>query len=369
MSVSTRASGNRLVLSPREDLVAGGPARDFEWSVQELFKTGYRHLVIDLRGVPSIDSAGVRALVRGLTTSQRLEGSFALVAPNASVRAVLQTAHLESVFPIFDSIEPAVARRWPWKQIRLAAAGLLLVAVLVAAGTWQGAPSALERLFPSAGSSGQGFRTHLQPFAELLKLMAAAAIGMLVTAVRRWQRSARLQTRSMEQAQVLLCVSGAMMMIIIGDSVARAFGIAGAAAIVRFRTPVEDPEDITVLFLLMGLGMSAGLGAFAVAGLATAFLCVLLLVLDRAGTPKPRTMMVEVEADGREFPSAHVQSVFARHGVVFEPREISQGKTVAVRYHATLAPSQSLEELSERLVSDGRAGVKSVSWEPPRKTD
>ncbi len=346
--MSTRAMGNRMVLSPREDLVAGGPARDFESSVQELFKAGYRHLVTDLSGVPSIDSAGVRALVRGLTTSRRLEGSFVLVGPNANVRGVLQTAHLDTVFPILDSIALAVARRWPWKELRLAVVGSLLVAALVAAGTWPVAPGA---------------------FGELLKLVAAAAIGLLMTEVRKLQRRARIQTRSMEQAQVLLCVSGAMMMIIIGDNVARAFGIAGAAAIIRFRTPVEDPEDITVLFLLMGLGMSAGLGAFAVAGLATAFLCILLLVLDSAGVSKPRAMMVEIEADGRDFPSAHVQSVFARHGVVFEPREVSQGKAVAVRYHAALDPSQSLEELSERLVSDGKAGVKSVAWEPPRKSD
>ena len=58
-----------------------------------------------------------------------------------------------------------------------------------------------------------------------------------------------------------------MMMIIIGNSLARAFGIAGAAGIVRFRTPVDDPKDVTILFLLMGLGMATGLGAFAVAGL------------------------------------------------------------------------------------------------------
>ena len=62
----------------------------------------------------------------------------------------------------------------------------------------------------------------------------------------------------MEQAQTLLCVSGAMMMIIIGNSLARAFGIAGAASIIRFRTPVDDPKDVTILFLLMGLGMSVG---------------------------------------------------------------------------------------------------------------
>ena len=75
---------------------------------------------------------------------------------------------------------------------------------------------------------------------------------------------------------MLLCVSGAMMMIIIGNSLARAFGIAGAASIIRFRTPVDDPKDVTILFLLMGLGMSSGLGAFAVAGLGTAFLCIAL---------------------------------------------------------------------------------------------
>lgn len=366
MSVSTRVRGNRLVLSPHEALVAGGPAAEFESSVQELFRAGYRHIVTDLSELPAIDSAGVRALVRCLTTSRRLEGSFALVAPSAEVRAVLAAARLDSVFPIFDSIELALARHWPWRQLRLAAVGLAFVVTLVALEARPGAPGHVPG-FLHVPEPGEDLLASQNPFGALLKLGVAAAIGALVTAVRRWQRRPRLQTRSMEQAQVLLCVAGAMMMIIIGNSVARAFGIAGAAAIIRFRTPVEDPEDITVLFLLMGLGMSAGLGAFAVAGLATAFLCVLLLVLDRAGSPQSRTMMVEVEANGKEFPSAHVQGVFARSGIVFEPREVSQGKTVSVSYLATLESGQSLEELSDLLLSGGNAGVKSVSWERPRK--
>ena len=67
-------------------------------------------------------------------------------------------------------------------------------------------------------------------------------------------------------AQILLCVSGAMMMVLINDSLARAFGIAGAASLVRFRTPVDDPRDAAVMFLLIGLGMASGLGAFMLAG-------------------------------------------------------------------------------------------------------
>lgn len=164
---------------------------------------------------------------------------------------------------------------------------------------------------------------------------------------------------------MLLCVSGAIVMIIIGDSVARAFGIAGAASIIRFRTPVEDPKDITILFLLMGLGMAAGLGAFGVAGLATAFLCVLLLALDRLPSDqRPREMVVELVAEGRDFPVVHVESVFARNGVIFEPRDVSQGKDAAVKYHVSMDPAgrsrRCAQAVFERRVRAGRPGDAGV---------
>ena len=76
------------------------------------------------------------------------------------------------------------------------------------------------------------------------RLGAAALIGLAVTAVQR--HSARTPTAAMHHAQVLLCVSGALMMVLINDSLARAFGIAGAASLVRFRTPVDDPRDAAV---------------------------------------------------------------------------------------------------------------------------
>jgi uncharacterized membrane protein YhiD involved in acid resistance len=203
-----------------------------------------------------------------------------------------------------------------------------------------------------------------QPFLELAKLIVAALIGVLLTAIH--QPASRERGRSMEQAQILLCVSGAMMMIIIGNSLVRGFGIAGAASIIRFRTPVDDPKDVTILFLLMGLGMSTGVGAFAVAGLGTAFLCILLAALDQLRDLKPRSMIVEIVADGREFPVDHVQGVFARHKIVFEPREISQGDEVTVEYHTTLDPRVSLEEISAQLMAPGK-GVQSVSWEKPKR--
>ncbi len=222
-------------------------------------------------------------------------------------------------------------------------------------------PPAFPAAAPSAATAA------LQPFTELAKLLAAAAIGMLVTAIHSPTVPDRPLGRSMRHAQILLCVSGAMMMMIIGNSLVRAFGIAGAASIIRFRTPVEDPKDITIIFLLMALGMACGIGAFAVAGLSTAFLCLFLLFLDRRAEHRARSLMIEIEAEGRDFPTDHVQSVFARNRVVFEPREVSQAKETIVTYHASVGPNQSLEDLSTQLMAGGTAGVKSVSWEVPKK--
>jgi len=99
------------------------------------------------------------------------------------------------------------------------------------------------------------------------------------------------------------------------------------------------------------------------------FLCLVLVVLNRIGARRPRAMMVEVEADGREFPTSHVQSVFARNHVIFEPREVSQGKELSVRYYTLLDADQSLENLSEQMMDEGKAHVKSVSWELPKKSE
>jgi anti-sigma B factor antagonist len=203
MAVPTKVTGEGLVLSPREELVAGGPAEEFERRLQSLFQAGYRRLVTDLSGVTRIDSAGIRALVRGLTTSQRLGGSFTLVAPSPEVLTVLQLARLDSVFAIFDRVGPALAKRWPWRTVALVAGGTLLAAALAMGGPWtaQFLPDAVRQWLPGV-EVAPDVRAPWQPFVEFGKLVLAALVGVTVTAVHRRYRHERPQTRSMEQAQV-----------------------------------------------------------------------------------------------------------------------------------------------------------------------
>lgn len=252
----------------------------------------------------------------------------------------------------------------------LVASALALAAGLVWLGTRipfpaRAAPAPNQLSLELLASDGPAVHFGLQA----LKLIFAALIGAVVSAVHRRYPGDKPIARSLAQAQVLLCVAGALMMIIIGDSLARALGIAGGATIVRFRTPVEDPKDTTVLFLLLGLGMACGLGAFAVAGFGTGFLCVCLALLDFVGERQRRAMLLTMVAPGPEFPTDYVNRLLAAYQIHFEPREVGQhGQKATVCYYCTLDPDTPLQRLSEQLMDPDAAGLKSVSWEMPRRT-
>ena len=369
MTARTAAQlGTPIVLTPTEGLLAGGSAEAFERELQDLFKRGYRHLVVDLSAAPSIDSAGVRSLVRGHSTARRQGAMFRLVSPAPVVLEVLQRSKLADVFEIAASVDAALARPLPRREMAIAAAGVGLCVGLIWIGlVWPPTLSIVAGIADAGANPLQSADSERwAPLVAFGKLAAAGLIGVLVTTIHEPAATEHVPSRSLAQSQVLLCVAGALMMLIIGNSLARAFGVAGAASIVRFRTPVDDPKDATTLFILMALGMSVGLGTFAVAGFGTGFLCLMLVAFGRASKRQARRMNVEVVAEGPTFPSRQVEEVLARNQIVFEPHEISQGKQPTVKYQTWMDPRTSLDDLSQQLMRDA-TGVVEVSWQHPKR--
>jgi hypothetical protein len=198
----------------------------------------------------------------------------------------------------------------------------------------------------------------------IARLTFAAAIGLVLAAVHKAFRRSRTAGCSLGRAQTLMCLAGALTMILIDNSVARAFAIAGAASIVRFRTPVDDPTDAMVLFLAMVLGMASGIGAFGVSIAGAAGVCALLMAFSTV-TPeaRQRSVTIELAANGREFPTSHVHRIFARHDIAIEPSEWSQDTTTRVKYRASVDESVPLDLLGAELMDNGDAGLHSVEWE------
>jgi uncharacterized membrane protein YhiD involved in acid resistance len=111
--------------------------------------------------------------------------------------------------------------------------------------------------------------------------------------------------------------------------------------------------------------MACGVGLLEVAFMSTAFLCVVLVVLDRFGDVKARTMILSLTASGKEFPTEHVADVLRTAVESFEAREVVQGAEMTIRYSVTMTPHTSILWLNQQLMADGAGGLKAVAWADP----
>ena len=133
----------------------------------------------------------------------------------------------------------------------------------------------------------------------LLRLTVAFALGSFL-AHRPWRgllthRAPKVQADT-AQTQAIIAVAGALLVVVIGDSLARAFGLVGLGTFIRFRAGVKDPRDVAVLFVMIGVGMACGLGLIATALLGTLFVACVLAVFDRFAPPRHRSLTITVTA-------------------------------------------------------------------------
>ena len=94
----------------------------------------------------------------------------------------------------------------------------------------------------------------------LIRLVTATMLGGLVAWIYRSTRDRSDVTPSLSPTLVLLAVLIAMVTQVIGDNLARAFGLVGALSIVRFRTVVRDTEDTAYVIFAVVVGMAMGAG-------------------------------------------------------------------------------------------------------------
>jgi anti-sigma B factor antagonist len=93
------------ILAPAHPITEGPSGDELARQIKELFAQGHREVILNLLGVPYMDSGGVAALVRGHTAASRCGGRFKLVAPGPRVRTLLERTRLVRVFEVYDSLD------------------------------------------------------------------------------------------------------------------------------------------------------------------------------------------------------------------------------------------------------------------------
>ncbi len=105
----------------------------------------------------------------------------------------------------------------------------------------------------------------------LFSLCVSFVLGLVIATVYRWTHQGFSYARSFLHTMVLAAIVITVMIIAIGNNMARGLGIMGAMAFVRFRTPIRDPRDIIFLFASLAIGIACGSQTFNVAIIGTVF--------------------------------------------------------------------------------------------------
>lgn len=90
-------------------------------------------------------------------------------------------------------------------------------------------------------------------------------------------------TKDFAIALTILPAVVAIVIILVGSNVARAFSIAGAFALVRFRSIPGNSKDIAVVFLTMAIGLATGLGYIAFGVMGTVLIVLVIVILSVSG--------------------------------------------------------------------------------------
>ncbi len=100
--------GQVWVLALQGKLVLGAPSNEFRNMVADLLKAGNQRIVLNFKGVPYADSAGIGALAVNFSTIKAAGGSLAMAEAQQPVREVMDLTRLSQLIPIFESEQEAV---------------------------------------------------------------------------------------------------------------------------------------------------------------------------------------------------------------------------------------------------------------------
>ena len=156
---------------------------------------------------------------------------------------------------------------------------------------------------PPAEPEGGGTAEETPPIQTQIDYLRRAAVRLpiaaglaCVLALRPRRKGTPQRQAPVIQTQIILAVVGAVVMLVVGASLARAFGIVGAAGLVRYRAKINDPKDAGVMLSTLAVGLAAGVGLWLLASFGTVFILAMLWIVESFEPRAQQLFQLKVKA-------------------------------------------------------------------------
>jgi hypothetical protein len=204
---------------------------------------------------------------------------------------------------------------------------------------------------------------------HLWVLAVAALLGAALGVLRPVRREIVPRSWHVIHAQILLAIVGALIIVVVAESLARAFAIVGAAGLVRYRARIDDPKDAGVMLVALAIGLTAGSGQLLFATTACLFVIAVLWVLESVEPEAKSRFDLKIMAKHSDRLRPEIEHALNQKGISYELRGSSPDE---LRYEVIVPYQQKIRKLTKLIRSldghghgghNGHAASPSVEWE------
>ncbi len=136
----------------------------------------------------------------------------------------------------------------------------------------------------------------LSPETALAIFFTSLCIGVIISLVYMFTHKETGYSKSFSIVNLILPPIIAIIIMLVGNNIARAFSLAGIFSLVRFRSTPGEPRDLTFVLFTIGMGLACGIGFLGYAVLFTVLISILLIIIYKTkfGTQKKTAMLLRI---------------------------------------------------------------------------
>jgi hypothetical protein len=232
----------------------------------------------------------------------------------------------------------------------------------------KGSASTLPDLFDLGTQDSENVPWPVAAATITLRLALGALLATLLAFRPRRDSQIAIRNPYVAQTQILLAVVASALMMVVADNAARAFGIFAAASLVRFRTNIRDPKEITVLLISLAIGLATGVGKIEVAIILTLFSLIVVSLLEYY-EPEQIFRAMELTVASRKVTGTDeiLREIFEKRNIQGEMRKVdpesSDDPVGKIVYFLNVGGDLSTDRLSEEIFNSDPENIDSIQWD------
>ena len=189
----------------------------------------------------------------------------------------------------------------------------------------------------------------------LINLTLSFILGVIISLIYKKTHKGLSYSQSFMVTNIFVAVIVCMVIMIIGNSLARAFALVGALSIIRFRTVVKDTKDTAFIFWSLAAGMASGTGSYFLALAGTIIISIIAFILHFTNfgsiIKSEFILQFRINSEDKKLPDQFIRIIqdYTKSNTLLNSEVSDDGKSIKTSYDVVMKEEKNQSELLKQL--------------------